>query len=273
MPCQKGRQGNDNNLLPNVPFNKCAGDVASPVATCPSQTLLEEFRVVLESGQHFAFRVILHVCLVTVVHHPPGQEIVIVSIELIAAEEPRLVCESIGKVALLDDAGTVGTSASGDARHTAVNVGGGRTVEVPTFQIQCTQESIDALRKIGILCTSQSLAGDHTSIGFVFEGSQHPLKGMTRPRDIVIGEDNDLGSDLGDGPSHLPSLVCLFDRHAANTVVLSRRHLLDESLRPVHTVVDGDQDQFSGFIFHDRGDGPLQLFPFTIQGGQDDRDI
>lgn len=256
-----------------MPLSKQAGQIAPPVTACPTKTLLEELGVVLEGGLYFTLGVVLHVCLVTMGHHPPGEEVVVVGIELIMTKPPLLIREAVGEVDVLQDTCTVGTSTSREARDPAVHVSGGCTVEIAAFQVESTQESIDALGKAGVLGSPESLTGDDSSILFILEGGQHPLQRFDGPRDIVVGKENDFGGDFWDGPGHLTSLVCLLDRRAANAFMLGRRHLRHGSLCLVQILVDGDQDQFLWLVLQDRGNCPLQFFALTVQGGQDDRDV
>lgn len=152
---------------------------------------------------------------------------------------------------------------------------GGSAVKISAFQVQGAQEAVDALRQGRVFSASQSLAGDHRTIPFVLdlEGSQHPLQELRRPRDIVIGKDNDLSGDFRNSPGHLTSLVCLFDRHTTNPAVISRRRLGHGHFCLVQILVYGNQDELFRLSPQDRANGPLQLFSLAIQSRQDDGDI
>ncbi len=128
----------------NMTFGEKAGHIASPITACPTQALCQEFWIVFEGSQNLTMWVVLHVGLVTMRHHPPCEKVVIIGVQLVLAKPPFLVGETIGEVDILKDARAVGTGASGETWHTAVHVGGRRTVKVSTFQIQGTEESIDA---------------------------------------------------------------------------------------------------------------------------------
>lgn len=212
-------------LQPDVALSEQAGEVASPVASCPTETLLEELGVVFQGSLDLAFWMILHVHLVLVVDQPTGNEVVIVSVELILTKEPLLVGETVGEVRVLQNVGTISASASRNASHPAIHVAGSSTIEVATLEIQGTKEAVDTLAEGRVLRSSKSLAGNNTTIQLVLEGSKNPLKQLGRPVDIIISEDNDLSLDLGDSTSHLSSLVGLLDGHAAETTLLTSRHL------------------------------------------------
>lgn len=210
---------------------------------------------------------ILHVGLVTMIHHPPGQEIIIVGIELILSEPPLLIGEAVGEVDVLQDTSAIGTGTPGQAGHTAIHMGGCSTVEIAAFEIQSPQEAVDSLGEGGILSPSQSLAGDDTSVLFVFKWCQHPFQGLNWPGHVIVSKDDDLGGDLGNGPGHLTSLVCLLDRHAANPMVLCGGHFGHGPLCFVQVPVDGDQDDFFWLVLENGGNGAFEFLSLTIQGG------
>jgi len=89
-----------------------AGQVTPPIASCPAKALVQELSVVLQCGLDFAFWVVLHVCLPTMRNHPAGDEVVIISIELILAKPPFLVREAARELFGLQDVRTVGYSAA-----------------------------------------------------------------------------------------------------------------------------------------------------------------
>ena len=244
-------------LQPDITFGKHTGKIAPPIAACPPQTLLQELWVVFQGGKDFALRVILHVRLVVMRDQPAGQEIVVVSIELVLAEPPLFICEAISEFDVLQDARPIGAGATRQAGHASIYVSRCSTIKIATLQIQCSQEAVDALGESGVLCSSQTLACDYASILLVLEWRQHPLKGSARPRDIVVSKDCDLGGDLGDGSGHLTSLVCVFDRHDTDPVVLECRHLLHGPCCLEHIFVDGNQNHFLGLVLENRRNSSL----------------
>ncbi len=241
-------------LHPYVAFSKDAGQIASPITSGPSETLLEEFGIIFKGGLDLAFGMILHVCFMAMIDHPAGDEIVIIGIELILTKPPLLVGEAVREVFVLQDAGAVGTSPSRDTGHASVHVGHGCAVKVSAFQVQSSKEVVDTLREARILCSPQSLTGHHTTILFLFKGGQDPWQQLGGPVNIVISKHNDFSGDFRDGTGHLPSLVGLLDRHASE--MLARGwHLRDGSLSLFQIILHRDQDEFMGFVAHDSLDG------------------
>ena len=110
----------------------------------------------------------------SVVDHPASNEIIIVCIQLVLAKPPFLIREAIGEIDILQDACPVGTGAPRHARHATIHMGHRSTVEVPALQVECSEEVVDALGEGWILCPSQSLASDHTTVLLLLERSQKP---------------------------------------------------------------------------------------------------
>ena len=200
-------------------------------------------------------------------NHPSSEEIIVIGIELILSEPPSLVGEAIGELDVLKDTGAIGTGASGKARDTTIHVSCGSTVEISTFQIQGTEKSIDSLRKVWVFGSSESLAGDDSAVLWVLKRCQHPFESLDGPGYIVIGENNDLGGDLGYSSGHLTSLVGLLDRHATDSVVSSSGHLGHGPHGLVEIFIDGDENDLLGFIGENGGNGAFQLIPLAIQCG------
>ena len=261
------------NLRPYITFSEHAGNIASPITACPPQALLEELWVIFQSSKHFTFRMILHVCLVMVRNHPPGQEIVVVCVELVLTEPPFLVGKAIGEFDVLEDAGAVSAGAARQARYTSIHVSCGSAIKITTFQVKCPKESIYPLREGRMLSSSQPLTGDHAPVLLVLERSQHPLKSSDRPCNIIISKDDNLGGDLRDRSGHLTPFVCVLDRHTSDPLIIESRHFVHGSLGLVHILINCDQNQFLGLVLQDRGDGPLQFFSFAIQRWQNDCNI
>ena len=125
-------------LPPVVSLDKQAGQIAAPVAANPAETLTEEFRTILKSGLHLSLLVILHADFPIVCIKPASDEVVIIGVELTGS--PLFVGEAVGESLVLEDAAAVCSTASGEARETAVDVKTCRAVEVTAFQVCRSQE-------------------------------------------------------------------------------------------------------------------------------------
>src|SRR5271154_2850140 len=141
-------------IRPNMLLHKHAAKVASPVAACPAQTLLQKFRVVLKCGLHLTLRMILHVSLLAMRDHPASDKVIIIGIELVLPEPPLFVSEATGEGFILQYLCTICNSATRKTRHATINMGGCRTIKVPPFKIQSTQKAIDTLRERWAFCPS-----------------------------------------------------------------------------------------------------------------------
>jgi hypothetical protein len=97
------------NSHPDITFSKHAREITSPVASCPSQALLEEFWIVFQGRKHLTLGMVLHVRFVLVRHHPPRQKIVVVRVELVLAKPPLLIGELVRELDVLQDACAVST--------------------------------------------------------------------------------------------------------------------------------------------------------------------
>jgi hypothetical protein len=78
----EGRR-NDSNTPPYGPFDGKALQITPPVAPGPAQALQQEFRVAFQRRLDLAVPMLLNMDVPAVVDQPPGEEIVIISIELI----------------------------------------------------------------------------------------------------------------------------------------------------------------------------------------------
>lgn len=107
------------NLRPDVLFMNQTSPVTSPVASSPSQTLLQKHAIVFKCGLKLALLIILDPCLPLVRNEPAGDKVVIISIELILA--PMLILESNLKSRFLKDDGAKGTSSSRHTRGATIN--------------------------------------------------------------------------------------------------------------------------------------------------------
>lgn len=97
-------------LVPDLTLDKQAREVASPVTSSPSQTLLQELGVVFESGLNLTVWMVLHVYLPIVIDQPSCDEIVVVGVELVLAKPPLLIGEAACESWIFDDLGAIGAS-------------------------------------------------------------------------------------------------------------------------------------------------------------------
>ena len=125
-------------LPPVVSFDEQAGQIAAPVAANPAKALIEEFGTILKSSLHLSLLVILHADFPIVCIKPARDEVVVVGVELTGS--PLFVGKSVGKSLVLEDAATVGSTASGEAWKTTVDVEACRAIEVTAFQVCRSQE-------------------------------------------------------------------------------------------------------------------------------------
>lgn len=98
------------NSRPDMSLSDKAGVVASPVATGPAGTLIQELDVVLQGRLDLALLVILNPGLPLVGNQPPGHKVVIIGIELKLA--PALSLEAMEEQGALKDFRSEGTGAS-----------------------------------------------------------------------------------------------------------------------------------------------------------------
>lgn len=115
---------------PNMSLHKHACEVTSPIAAGPPQTLLEKHRVVFQSGLHLSLLVILNVGFPAMRYGPPGNEIVVVRVEMIPAE-PGFIGETVGKGLILEHTSTIGHRPTRKTRDSSIHVRTGSTVKVP----------------------------------------------------------------------------------------------------------------------------------------------
>lgn len=77
-------------------------------------------------------------------YRPPGDEIVVVGVEVIPAK-PRLVGETVGEGLILKHAGPIGHRSTRKTRESSIHVCTSSAVEIPPLQVQRSEEVIDAL--------------------------------------------------------------------------------------------------------------------------------
>lgn len=260
-------------LLPNVLLVEHTGQITAPVASRPPSTLLQELGVVFQGGLNFGFRVVLHEGLPAVRHHPTGNKVVIVRIQLVFAKPPFLVGERVGEHLILKDLGAICNTASGHARKATIHVRRSCTFKVASLQVQSSQEIVNALRERRGSCPAQSLTGDHTTVSLVlFKRSQNPRHSSTWPADIVIRKHGDRRANFWNGPSHLTPLVGVGDCKETDSR-LGGGHSTQHALGLLLVGLDGDQQELIGPVFENCSDGLDQFITTTLQCRYDHRDI
>lgn len=225
-----------------LPYDMSLGEqtgiVTSPIAASPPQALVEKQAAVFKSGLYLTFHVILDPSLPVIGHKPSGNEVVIVSIELIAT--PGFSLESVEEKWALQDLPAKRTGTTRHARGTAVDAMRGRYFEVPPLDIGCAKPVIDTGRKGSGADPLDSLARANGSDLFVFKGSQEPWKDSPRPCDIIICHDDDLGPDLWNSLAYLNTLVGNWGVHDLNVGCFQR---LDERRQPLDFVRGSDKQK------------------------------
>ncbi|EFE44247.1 hypothetical protein TRV_00979 [Trichophyton verrucosum HKI 0517] len=265
------KDGQRRDLQPDDLLLDEGGEVAAPVAAGPADALLEELRVVLERRLDLGLRVVLEVGLPAVGDHPAREEVVVVGVELVAAEPPLLVGEAQGELAVLQDLGAVRNGPSRQARHPAVHVRRGGAVEVAALEIQGAQEVPRPLhREQRRADPPQALAGGDAAVdGVLVERRQDPFELRPGPAHVVVHEDGDLGPHLRDCAHHLPPLVGLGDAQQLDPRPRGR-HRRQHALRVGPVGVDGHQEDLVGLVQQDGPDGLLELLAAAGQGRDDD---
>ncbi len=100
-------------LRPNMLFYDKTGIVASPVAACPSRTLIKEFDVVLKSRLDLTFPIILDPSLTMLRDQPASHEVIVIRIKLILT--PAFILEAFQEQRALQNLGAKCARASGHA--------------------------------------------------------------------------------------------------------------------------------------------------------------
>lgn len=192
-------------VLPDVTLCYQASPVASPVASCPTRTLVEKLGAILESGFDLAFSLILDPGLPLLADEPSGDEVVVVGIE--DPLSPLLILEARKELMAHQDFRPIGASASRHARSTAVNVVRGRDLEVAALNVGCSEPIPGSSGPRSLELALDSLAGSNTTNLVVFEGGQDPGNESGWPRHIVIRHDGDSGRYLRESFTDLNALV------------------------------------------------------------------
>jgi len=114
-------------------LHKHTGQIASPIASDPSEALAQIFRAVFERRLDFGLLVILHGDLVAMSIHPSSDEIVVVSIQLTGS--PLLVCEPVSEFFRLQDITAICDGSTGETGEAAIDVQTCRAVEIAPLQV------------------------------------------------------------------------------------------------------------------------------------------
>src|SRR5688572_29681246 len=98
------------NSLPNVSLSDQASPIASPVTSCPTRALVQEFVAVLQSRLNLTLSLVLNPGLPLMADQPTGNKVVVVGIQ--DPLSPFLVLESLEKVVASKNIRAIGSSAS-----------------------------------------------------------------------------------------------------------------------------------------------------------------
>lgn len=251
-------------IPPVVSFNKHTGHITPPIATDPSQTLMQVFGTVFERGLHFSRFVILHRYLPVMGVQPSSNEIVVICIKLICA--PSFVGEAKCEGIILKDTSTVRHRPARQTRQAAINMQTGGTIEISSFQVQRSEKAPQS----GLLRPHESLRCSHTTHLLIFKRGEYPLEQGRRPYHVVVGKDCDSGLDVGDGLAHLTSLVGFWYGQNLNSFAAhGRRHLHG----PLGVAVNGDDDDLVRLGRQTCPNGAAQLLSVARDGGDNNRNI
>lgn len=254
-------------------FVKHTGQVTAPVASRPSCTLLQEFGVVFQCSLNLGFWVVLHEGFPAMRHHPTGNEVVIVCIQLVFAEPPFLVGEGTGEHLILENLGAICDTATRHARQAAVQVRCRCTLKVPALQVQGTQEIVNALGERWRSSTAQSLTGHHTTVSLIlFKRGQNPRHSSTRPAHVVVRKYCNGRADFWDSPSHLTALIGVGNSEQTNSR-LGRGHGMEHVFSFLPIGLDRHQKKLVGPVVENRPDGLNQFIATALQRRDDYRDI
>lgn len=192
-----------------MPLHEQTRVVASPVATSPARTLIEELDVVLKSSLNLALRIVLDPGLPSFGNQPAGNKVVIVSIELILA--PTLSFEAIQEQGALKNLRAERTGAAGHAGGPTIDSMCRRDFEVASLNVGSPEPIETKCIKRSRANSLDSLVGSNSANLRIFERSEQPGQNCAWPRDIVVCHDDDGSLDLGDRLADLNSLIC--NRH------------------------------------------------------------
>lgn len=198
------------------------------------------------------------------VEHPSGHKIVVVCVQL--EGPPSLVGEVERELLFLQDARPVSDSPTRKTWKSAVYIETRRAVKVAALEIKRAKEGPESR----VLWSNEALTSTNSTHLIVLEWSQHPWYHSSRPDHVIVSEDGDSRHDLGDGSTHLATLVGLCHAEYSNLVDVDfggqLQCLLDIG-------IDSDDDDL-GWLGDQTGlDSPAELLPFAIDGRNDDSHI
>lgn len=212
---------------------------------------------------------VLDVGLPSMRHRPSGDEVIVVRVEVVAAE-PRLVGEAKGEGLVLEHVGPIGHCPTREAWQASVHMRTSSTVEIPPLQIQCPKIIVDPLRWARFLCSAQALTSPHPTHARILKRCKYPMEDLRGPCNIVICEDGDVCLDFWYGSSHLTSFVGLRYAENADTGGL---HAFDHLPGTFEIHIDGDQQNFKRLCAEERLNGLPQLFSITVDGRDNNSDV
>ena len=131
-------------LRPNMSFSNQAGIIASPIASCPTRTLIQELDVVFQGRFDLTLHVILNPCLPTVRNQPTWDKVVIVGIEMVFT--PTFGLEAFQEQWALENFRSQHDCASRHARSSTVHSMCRWNLKISSFNVCCTQPIIHDIR-------------------------------------------------------------------------------------------------------------------------------
>lgn len=169
-----------------------------------------------------------------------------------------------------ENLGSVGAGSARHAGSAAINVVGGRDLEVASFDVSGAQPVEDTSGQRAFPDSLNSLASANPANLRVFEWSQDPGHQRGRPGNIIISHDSDLGSDLGQSFANLETLVGDWGRVDLD---VRMRETSSELLQGSVFLSCGDEHQDVGVAGNDAEQRRAKLLKDIVNGGNDDSDI
>lgn len=242
--------------------------VTSPVATSPTGALIQELDVVLESGLDLALLVVLDPSLPLVRDKPPGNKIIIVSVELELS--PALGLETVEEQRTLEDFGSKGTCPSRHTGSTAINPMGGRNLKITPLDVGCTKPVVNPCGDGASPRPLDSLARADSTYLCVFKWCQEPGYYGSGPRDIIVSHDDKRCPDPGNSLVNLNPFVCNWDMENADGRCFQG---LDKGIKTVISVCSRDQKKLIWVASENALERFPQLFKIVVYSGNYYSDI
>lgn len=192
-------------LRPHMSLSNKTGVVASPVATSPSRTLVQELDIIFQGRLDLALHVVLNPSLPSIGNQPTCDKVVIVSIELELT--PTFSLETIQKQWALQDLGSECTSTTRHAGGSTIKSMCCRDLKVASLNIGCAEPVVQHIANWTVSDSLDPLTRTNSSHSTIFEGREKPGQDGSWPRDIVVCHDDDRSFDLGDSLTDLNALV------------------------------------------------------------------